>query len=157
MKRYLWVLPLLIFACNSPEEQAADSVTEAEHFYAPEPGTVIASDSVAIEDELNEFYYSIFIKSTATSFNGTYLMNVAYGPNTAQSEIVYPELSGVITPAVRRGSALPDTYIIGFYMGDDNTFKDYAQVTARKVSADKREIELKYIKSYYVDSVAVTK
>lgn len=157
MKKYLQLLSLLVItACNSSEKK--ESANNITHFYAPEEGTVIAADSIPItEDTLNDFYYSIKLTSTFMSEDGSYRMNVAYGHNDAQSDIVYPKLTGKVTPAVQLDKSIPYTYNIGFYLDGSDEFKDYARVSARKGYSGKQEIELKYIKTYYVDTVAKTK
>lgn len=146
----LIVLTLLIAACSQPAEETA-SIT---HFYAPEAGTIVAADSFRIaEDSLNNFYYAVTITSTDSSNKGYYLLDAHWGVNEAQSDFIYPTLQEEIIPAIERDRSQPYTYILGFKYRNNDTFHDYAALTATKVSPLKSQIELKYIKSYFIDSV----
>jgi hypothetical protein len=121
------------------------------HFYTPAPGTVIAADSMPIEEDgLNDFYYSVKITATDSSSKGRYTLDADYGPNEAHTEVVYPELDREIKPAIK-----PDTqaysYIIGFYFSGSDSFKDYARVSARRMSPMNSQIEIKYLKAYFME------
>lgn len=146
MRKILSLALLVVAGCSNNDQK------EIQHFYAPEPGTIIISDSMPItEDELNELYYTIKITATDSSQYGHYLLDVAYGYDEAQSTLIYPRLTKGLKPAVRRDT-LPYSYIIGFKYDGEEDFKDYARVAATQKDVLNRQIELRYIKGYYVDS-----
>lgn len=139
---------VLFAACT--EEQG----TGIEYFYAPPAGTVVAADSTRIaEDELNELYYSVRLTANDSSQLGYYDMDAVYGYNEAHSVIVFPKLDKTIHPAIRPDS-LPYSFIIGFYYEGEKKFNDYARVSAQKKGALQSQIELRYVKAYFMDSTA---
>ena len=141
---------LLIVACNANEEPA-DSMT---HFYAPKAGTIVAADSFRItENELNEFYYAVKIISTDSSNKGYYFLDAHWGHNDAQTELAYPVLQEEIIPAIERDRTKPYAYILGFKYRNNDTFHDYAEIKATKISDLNCRMEMKYLKSYFIDSV----
>jgi hypothetical protein len=152
MKNILILILLLSFTACS--DNKVEHTADLEPFYAPAAGTIIAADSLPIVGDLNNFYYSAKITSTQFSNAGKYILDVAYGANTAQSEIVYPELDRQIIPALRPDKTKDYAYIVGFYYEGDSSFNEYALVTASNSSAITKQIELHYLKAYYIDSVA---
>ncbi len=145
-----FILLTLLAACNNTAEHAQ----EITHFYAPEPGTVVASDSFKIqEDDLNNFYYVAKIISTDSSDKGYYFLDANWGLYDAKTELVYPALQEEIIPAIERDRTEPYVYILGFKYRHNDTFHDYAKLTATRSSPLKSQLELKYLKSYYIDSV----
>ncbi|MBW7912979.1 MAG: hypothetical protein H3C54_04595 [Taibaiella sp.] len=148
MKKLAFILIPLLAACGSSE-----SAEDMKHFYAPAAGTVVAADSIPItEDNLNDFYYSVRLTATDSSSEGRYDLDAAYGLNEAHSIMAFPKLTKTIRPAIRPDS-LPYSYIIGFYYEGEQQFNDYARVSARKVDAQQSQIELRYLKAYYTDTV----
>lgn len=148
MKKLAFVLIPLLVACGSNT-----STEDITHFYAPAAGTVVAADSTPItEDNLNDFYYSVRLTATDSSDQGQYELDAAYGLNEAHSVVVYPRLTKTIRPAIRPDS-LPYSYIIGFYYEGEQQFNDYARVSARKVDMLQSQIDLRYLKAYYTDTV----
>lgn len=144
----LFILCLLLSCGNDTHENTA---TNEIPFYAPEAGTVIAADSMRIEDPLNVLYFSAKIIATETSDFGNYVLDIKYGHNTAKSDITYPELSQKVTPAIQQENEY--AYNIGFYLGEDKTFNEYARVSTIKSGSSEREIKFTYVKAYYVDSI----
>lgn len=104
------------------------------------------------EDVLNDMYYSIRITANDSSNEGYYDLEAAYGYNEVASKLRYPKLDKLITPAIRREDSIPYSYIVGFYLADQPEFKDYARVSARIIAPGKRQIELRYLKAYFMDS-----
>lgn len=156
MNKFFLSLPLLLLIACSNSDTSADSSQKktSVHFYAPAAGTIVAADSIPVtEDELNDFYYSIYITATSHSKEGKYMLDVSFGQYKARDELVYPELTREIVPAVRIDNSMPYSYIIGFYFKGEQKFNDYARVSAAPSGPTTRQIEMKYIKSYYVDSV----
>lgn len=148
MKKILYLLLPLLAACGNNETQ------DIEHFYAPAAGTVVAADSIAIaEDNLNDFYYSVRLTATDSSNQGRYDLDAAYGLNEAHSIMTFPKLTKPLRPAIRLDSTMPYSYIIGFYYEGEQQFNDYARVSARKLDALQSQIELRYLKAYYTDTV----
>lgn len=147
----LFIALILSAACNN----TGSSSSEIEHFYAPATGTVVAADSMKIEeDNLNELYYTIRITAGDSSAEGRYKLYAAHGYNEAKSEIVYPKLTQGLKPAIRRDETIPYSYIIGFRYNDDTTFHDYARVSANRMPGVQTQIELRYIKAYYVETTS---
>ncbi|HEY9178277.1 MAG TPA: hypothetical protein VIN07_11320 [Flavipsychrobacter sp.] len=148
MKKLLYLALLLLAACGNEDTQ------DIEHFYAPATGTVVAADSIPIaEDNLNDLYYSVRLTATDSSNHGEYKMDAVYGFNEAQSTIVFPKLTKTIRPAIRLDNSIPYSYIIGFYYEGEQQFNDYARVSARRVDGLQSQIELRYLKAYYTDTV----
>lgn len=149
MKKLALILIPLLAACGSSE-----STEDIQHFYAPAAGTVVAADSTPItEDNLNDFYYSVRLTATDSSNQGRYGLDAAYGLNEAHSIMAFPKLTKTIRPAIRLDTSMPYSYIIGFYYDGEQQFNDYARVSARKVDMLQSQIELRYLKAYYTDTV----
>lgn len=148
MKYLLLIVLLIIASCGN-----SGTSEPIEHFYAPATGTIIAADSMRItEDSLNELYYTVRITAGDSSVAGRYKMYAAHGYNEAESELVYPKLTQCLKPAIRRDETMPYSYIIGFKYNDDDTFRDYARVSANRIPGLQTQIELRYLKAYYVDT-----
>lgn len=149
MKKLAFILIPLLAACGG-----SDSGQDIAHFYAPVAGTVVAADSTPIEeDELNDLYYTVRLTATDSSREGHYDMDAVYGYNEAHSVIVFPKLTKTIRPAVRKDTTMPYSYVIGFYYDGEQQFNDYARVSARKVGSLQSQVELRYLKAYYTDTV----
>lgn len=149
MKKIIFALIPLLAACGG-----SDSAQDIAHFYAPAAGTVVAADSIPItEDNLNDFYYSVRLTATDSSAQGRYDLDAAYGLNEAHSIMAFPKLTKTIRPAIRLDTSMPYSYIIGFYYEGEQQFNDYARVSARKVDMLQSQIELRYLKAYYTDTV----
>lgn len=149
MKKLAFILVPLLAACGG-----SDSVQDIVHFYAPPAGTVVAADSIPVtEDNLNDFYYSVRLTATDSSTEGRYDLDAAYGLNEAHSVMAFPKLTKTIRPAIRLDTTMPYSYIIGFYYEGEQQFNDYARVSARKVDMLQSQIELRYLKAYYTDTV----
>ena len=125
------------------KENEPVSTETTDQYVPPAPNSVIAQARMPIkEDTLNHFNFSIQIVTTNYSKNGTYFVQVAYGPNTAKNEFTMPRGGAHLKPVIKKGSE-PYTYIIGFYFGKEKTFYDYYEV-----SADKGQVKMQYIKAY---------
>ena len=149
MKKLAFILVPLLAACGS-----SDSPQDIVHFYAPATGTVVAADSIPItEDNLNDLYYSVRLTATDSSNQGRYELDASYGFNEAHSVMGFPRLTKTIRPAIRLDTTMPYSYIIGFYYEGEQQFNNYARVSARKVNALQSQIELRYLKAYYTDTV----
>lgn len=145
---------LSLSACAGTEPGEEKPAALVNHFYAPAPGTVVAVDSMKIEeDELNKLYYSAIITANDNSDEGYYDLDASYGFNKAHSQLRYPMLDKEIIPAIRRDETMPYSYIIGFRFRGEPQFKDYARVSAQRTGLHKWQIELRYMVSYYMDSV----
>lgn len=140
---------LALASCGNEKENGGDM----EHFYAPAAGIIVAADSMKAEDELNEFYFSVYITTTDLSNEGRYLLQANLGYNEAKSEIVYPKLTQRLKPAIRKDPSNDFSYIVGFTY-EDGTFNDYAKIYARRVPNVATQIELRYFKAYYIDTVS---
>lgn len=140
----------LLAACNTATTQQE----VISSFYAPATGTLVVADSMRIvEDELNELYYTVRISSTAYSDTGAYTLDMAYGYNEAQSNLIYPKIKGHIHPAVQIDSTKPYSYNLGFFIDSSKEFKHYAQATATKLTSTEYQIKFNYIKTYYIDTI----
>lgn len=147
--RYLFVALIVAGCANSSDNKSEPT----EPFYAPAEGTIIAADSMPIvEDKLNDFHYIVKLSATPESTEGIYLLDAAFGFNFARTEVVFPKLGRKIIPALRVDEQMPYSYIIGFRYDGDNTFNDYARIYALRNEEMKQEIQMKYLKSYYLDT-----
>ncbi len=108
------------------------------------PGTTIVTDSI-LYDRLNNFYFTVAVKTTDRSHKGTYEVTASIGPSIATSNFTMPRGAEDVVPVMRR---IKDStsFIIGFYYGKDTTFYDYYQ--AKAVMSN---IEMKYTKAYRFD------
>lgn len=157
-KLYYLCIGLLFSACADTQQPTKPF----DHFYAPPKGSIIAADSTPIkEDMLNEFYYSAELRSTASSNEGSYMLKAAFGPNKAQTEVVYPKLQQQIVPTLKLDTTLPYSYHVGFTYKDDSFFHEYAKIFVNRTGhydmnhpagTFKTEIQLRYTKTYFVDS-----
>lgn len=146
---HLLIALILFTACGNEQQK---STTSFDHFYAPAAGTVVAADSTPIkEDELNDFYFSVRITTIDSSTEGAYILDAAYGVNEAQTRVIYPKLDRQIHPAIRLDT-IPYSYVVGFHYNGSDTFKDYARVSAKQIGSISRQIEIKYLKAYFMDS-----
>lgn len=148
--RYLVLITMLALASCTDDIKSSEDI---EHFYAPAAGTIVVADSMTVPDELNDFYFSVYITTTDLSEEGRYLLQASHGHNEAKSEIVYPKLTQPLKPAIRKDETSEFSYIIGFTY-DDGTFNDYAKIFANRVPGVATRIELRYLKAYYIDTVS---
>lgn len=149
MKRFCLFLLIAFGSCgvNSPDEPIA-------HFYAPAANTIVAADSMKVEDDpLNELYFAIRLKATDSSSAGSYLMEAHYGFNEAKTEIRFPKLQQTIYPAIEVDAGMPYSYLVGFRYKDDSVFHDYARLNAVRMPGVVTQMEFRYVKAYIVDSV----
>lgn len=137
MKYGLFYYNLLILcilsACNAGSKEGRIS---------PEAGIVVAADSMRIDDDLNELYFSARLETTEKSDSGEYYLETAWGYNIAQTTIRYPEGLEDVKPAIRRDTGY--SYIVGFFAKGDTVFHDYYSVAAMRGT-----IQMKYIKTYF--------
>ena len=135
----------LISACKdrSPEQQ---QIKEIEEVVKTQPaGTLLAVDSMRFtEDELNDFYFVVKLKTTEYSAKGTYAVEANVGPKVAASKFTMPRGGEEVVPVLKKGNE-PFTYIIGFYYNNNNSFYDYYMI-----SADANTIQMKYTKAYAI-------
>lgn len=143
------ILPLLVFAttctlaaCTGENKETPDH-NATETMEALPAGTIIAADSMPVkEEQLNNFVFSAKVTTTPKTAKGNYMVDAAWGYNTAQSEIIMPKNDYPLIPVLQR-TAEPYTYIIGFYIKGDTTFYDYY-----KISAQRGSITMGYTKGY---------
>ena len=143
---------LLLAACQSSPE------TIKQGWIPPAAGTVIANDSMKINDKLNDFYFALKLtvsdenKETAIDYGFVYDVVTHYGPNNAESKIMMPRGGKRLQPLVRKDPANDNTFIIGFIPdknmgGDGKTFKEYYAVKALVVG-NITSIKLEKLKDY---------
>ena len=145
MKFSIYLSALFILYSCGPRERAAEETkppTAAKQDPVPPKGTVIAADSIKVADPLNESYFAVRLVAGEYSFRGTYDIKAHYGSGEGNSQITFPRADVPVRPAMRRGDA-PESFIIGFYLGDDKKFYDYFLVDGQK-----NEIKMKYLKAY---------
>ncbi len=114
-----------------------------------EPNQLIVVDSMRLTGpNINNFYYKVAIYTTEFSNEDQYLIKAAFGHNIGQTETILPDLNQELRLAIRKNNDTPYSYIIGFYMEEDDfkIFHDYMEATAKS-----DEIKFKYLKSYYLD------
>ena len=140
MSRSLVMVLFCFCSCLDPQPASRTS-PPADTPAAPAPNTVVASDTVHIQDGTFDLYYSIEVIATGRSEQGVYEVLVHYGHNDASTEITMPPAPIPLIPEVRRGD--PGTYIIGFRQGKDSGFHDYFLVRAGH-----GRTEMKYLKAY---------
>ncbi|XZF13612.1 hypothetical protein ACTHGU_17665 [Chitinophagaceae bacterium MMS25-I14] len=141
MKYYFLVLcsSMVLFSCG----QKASEHNEETHFDPPPAGTVIAADSVPVQDALNHFTFSVKVVSNEHSDHyGVYDVKAAYGPNTADGQFTMPKGGEELKPLLRKGKE-ENTYIIGFHYGTDTAFYEYYEVNGQH-----GQITMAYLKGY---------
>ena len=147
--RLLLIAPLLYLAaaCNNTSQQntttESEQTDEAEDFTPPAPGTIVASASMPVKDDLNEFSFKVIIVANEYTKKGTYTIKASYGPNDGESMFTLPRGAAHLKPAIKRGEGY--TYIVGF-MHDDK-FYDYYEVKAIQQNMTVN-ISIKNIKAY---------
>ena len=149
MKRFSLFLLIALSSCagNSQDELI-------EHFYAPAANTIIAADSIKVEDDpLNELFFAVRLTSTDSSSAGSYLLEAHYGFNEAKTEIRFPKLQQTIHPAIEQDPTMPYSYLVGFRYQDDSVFHEYARLNAVRMPGVITQMEFRYIKAYIVDTV----
>lgn len=122
---------------NTPAEEKVGIADELP------TSTIIAADSVPIkEEQLNNFVFSVKISTTTKTRKGKYAVDVAWGYNIANREIVMPKNDYPLVPVLKR-TGEQYSYIIGFYLKDDTTFYDYYAV-----KGEQGDISMGYTKGY---------
>jgi hypothetical protein len=117
------------------------AVNDDDQYNAPPAGTIVTADSMAVtNDPLNRFNFSVIIKTNEYSNRGTYAIEAAYGPNTAEGMFTMPRGGSHLKPVLHKGKEAY-TYIIGFEY--QHKFYDYYVVRGSK-----NAIEIKNIKAY---------
>lgn len=143
---YLSILVVVLFtACKneSPEQLKSDEIKEI--IKTQPPGTLLDADSMHYdEDDLNNFYFTVKLRTTKYSHRGTYAVETNLGPNIANTQFTMPRGAEEAIPIVHKSSE-PYTYIIGFYYNSDTTFYDYY-----KVSLYMGTIQMAYSKAYSI-------
>ena len=149
------ILPLVVVLlgtlCSCNSQQAHDptlradpgllAVNDIDQYTPPPAGAVVTADSMPVTDDpLNHFTFTVKIKTNEYSNKGTYSIDAAYGPNTADGMFTMPRGGGHLKPILQKGKT-PYTYIIGFEY--QHKFYEYYRVTGSKAT-----IEIKNIKAY---------
>lgn len=158
----LFLLSLLFFtACNSnPSADAGNGETSAS-WTPPASGTVVASDSMKIEDKLNDFYFAVKLTTShnndkpGNNYGFIYDVDAHFGPNDAMSEITMPKGGKNLKPVLQKAEDEEYGYILGFIPsrqmgGDGKTFQPYYLVRAVKAGMH-TSIEIKALKQYSFD------
>ena len=111
------------------------------NYTPPAAGTIVASDSMRMEDTLNHSMFAVTIKTGENSKNGVYLVAASSGKNIADGGFTMPKNGEKIKPELRKGS-IPYTYIVGFHINNDTTFLKYFLVSSNHDS-----LRMEYIQS----------
>jgi hypothetical protein len=137
MKKLAFIAITLLNSCKSTVNQQKNNKSTLP------AGTVVEADSQRIlEEKLNDFFFSVKIKTTATSDKGNYTVNTEWGYYTAEGHLTMPKGGEDLQPVLRKGEE-PYSYLIGFYFKDDTSFHDYYLIKGQKGM-----ISMKYIKAY---------
>lgn len=143
----------IIFILISCNENGNGVGHDYHPFYAPPAGTIIAADSIPIdEDELNDFYFAVKILSAEMSEEGKYNLQAHFGHNDATTQLVYPLLEKPLKPALKRDDKIKYSYLIGFIYEGDSVFHEYAKIYTENATLNP-QLEFRYLRAYYVDSV----
>lgn len=140
---------MLAVACNN---RSSTKSTDDATWTAPPAGTVVAVDSMKIEDPLNNFYFAVKLTSSpANDMPGTmgfvYDMDMHAGPNKGLQQLTMPKGGKDLKPLIRRAKDGSTMFIIGFIpgkdFGGDTTFQEYYSV-----KAEGKNISVHVLKSY---------
>lgn len=153
MKRLPCLFIILFFLCSCGHSGTGDNAAQNDTRWTPPPaGTVVAADSMKIDDPLNTFYFAVkLISSPANGEEGTfgfiYDIETHYGPANTSGRFSMPSGGKDLKPLLRKATDGSYTFIIGFIpgkeFGGDNTFKEYYAVSGNKGS-----IEIRALKGY---------
>lgn len=109
----------------------------------PAPGTVIDSVSEKVkEDTLNKSRFTVVVTADSQINNGVYHVKATLGAGEGNGQFVMPKGLDHYTLSIKKGTTAY-TYVIGFRLQKDTTFREYLQVTGTKSS-----IGMKYLKTY---------
>jgi len=151
MKRLtLILLACILFSCKSnPSQQKTINKTVASKHgsVAVAADTVLFGDSILV-DQLNHFYFSVYVIANGNSDMGEYKIRGMWGINKGETLLKMPEGLEHAQPVLRRISddkSQPKLhqFMLGFKTKDDTSFHEYYLITG-----DHGEIKMKYVKAY---------
>lgn len=162
MRSFCLFILVLVFlsGCRQPSA-GTDKTTTSTEWTPPAAGSIVAADSMKVDDKLNDFYFAVVLTSSHKNKEGgndygfVYDLDAHFGPNDAMSSITMPKGGRNLQPLLRKVDNEEYGYIIGFIPGksmggDGNTFMPYYLVKAVKTAANVA-IEIKGIKQYSFD------
>ena len=146
MKIVSFLLAVCLLAACSANTTRDNKTHKA--YKVPAGGTVVAADSMKIDDPLNDFYFTVrLISSKENDEPGTvsihYDIQADFGPNIANGKIVMPRGANDLPLSLRRAADGSYNYTIGFTTGGDTSFHEYYLVKGTKSA-----IEIKPLKAY---------
>lgn len=141
---------LLFFACkNNTQEQSSLNTKKAlkKGSVVIAADTVLSGDSILVE-QLNHFYFSVYVIANGNSDMGEYKIRGVWGNNKGETQLKMPEGLEYVKPILKK---LPDDkskpqlhqFMLGFKTKDDTSFHEYYLI-----SGDHGDIKMKYVKAY---------
>jgi hypothetical protein len=143
---------LLLAACNG--SAPAGSEAGATPWQPPAAGTTVASDSMKVDDPLNNFYFAVKLTVSPENehangdYGFVYDVTTHYGPGAMTGTINMPPGGRSLKPLLRKAPEGGYKYIVGFIAGKDmggdgQTFQElYA------IEGSRETIAIKPLKSY---------
>jgi len=125
------------------EEQSSQVTTTA--WEPPATGTTIAEYKERVtEDNLNDKYFRVTVKTTDYSREGAYRLKLEYGYNINETDIQLPEWhkGTFLKPVLKKGAGQYHC-LLGFDAGDGKFRELYL------INAEGGDIRLKQTKGYY--------
>jgi hypothetical protein len=141
---------ILLSGCNNTEVGVNDHAKETVKsplagWQPPAAGTVVDKyEERVTEDQLNEKYFRVTVKSMDKSKEGEYALKLEYGFNINETTITFPKWTNNIAlrPIVKGGQE-KYSCLIGFDAGDGEFHELY------EVKALNGDITFKQIRAYY--------
>lgn len=131
---------------NSGEKQQPGTLKTM--WEPPAAGTTVAEYKERVtEDNLNEKYFRVTVKTTDLSPEGAYLLKLEYGYNINETDIRLPEWNKgtILKPVLKKGDGAYHC-LLGFDAGDGRFRELYL------INAEGGNIRLKQTKGYYKSS-----
>ena len=147
----LLILPIILLINGCSSNETANSRDESA-WTPPPSGTLVAADSMKIDDPLNNFYFAVKLSvSPANKMSGNYGfvydMAIHCGPNKGVQQLTMPKGGDNLKPLIRRAKDGSPEFIIGFIpgkaYGGDTTFQEYYSV-----KAEGKNMSVKALKAY---------
>ena len=145
------LLPFILFMNGCSDNETNNSHDESA-WTPPPAGTLVAADSMKIDDPLNNFYFAVKLStSPANEMSGNYGfvydMDMHCGPNKGVQQLTMPKGGNNLKPLIRRAKDGNPAFIIGFIpgkeYGGDTTFQEYYSITA-----EGKNMKVKALKAY---------
>ena len=145
-ERSFFVAFLLLLSCAPTKHDP--------NWESPEPGAIIAADSIAnTEDALNHSYFSVRVsapagKNPANQAVVVYNIHARYGAAEADGVIAMPRGGEHLKPLLRKDGS--HSFIVGFIpgkaYGGDTSFHDYY-----RIDGDQQGITIVPVKGFVID------